>query len=137
MRSQETSVGKMLTKIAKGNLISRIIKLFMFIILFSSSFIKAQDYVADFPATDLGQTLLITSSDPLYDGAMEASSVTRGEAQNYVDGCPNSCQPQNYISCTPEVCCQTTAEWNYVLQRYEYRTVCWSRATMKFLAEFN
>ncbi len=103
-------------------------KLFMFMMLFYTGGMKAQSYVAPYPATDLGQSLLISSTHPDWTDMQTAAASVRAETQDYIDNCTGTCPPPTTIQegCSGDVCCYTYGTWNG--SGYTYTTNCYNIA---------
>jgi hypothetical protein len=102
-------------------------QLVVFFFLCSAASMKAQcaPIVAPYPATDLGQTLLINQGNPLYTPMMQTANSTRAAAQAYINN--NPCGgPTEWINCygpNGNLCCETVYKTD-IFGNVTYTTTC-------------
>lgn len=115
------------TKQTRGKIMLKLSKLIMFIALIYTAGMKAQSppYVAPYPATSLGQSLLITTTDPAYSEMMSAAANARTETINYLENCGSNCQPNQYIYCNATVCCDANRYYEAGCNCYVWYINCW------------
>jgi hypothetical protein len=109
MKDQTSTQMTKTTKNKSTNVVGGVCKLAVFFLLLFAGSAKAQcdpQTVVPYPATELGQQLLIDESNAHYAPMMEAANETREVAQAYVDA--NPCGgPTLFRSCRGRVCCET------------------------------
>jgi hypothetical protein len=108
MKNKRTTLIDAITKKRSACLTMRITKAVILFLLFAVSGMKGQTppTVAPYPATELGQTMLIDESSEYWTPAMDQASTVRAELQAFIDHNPGI-DPVMSWSCVGDVCCRT------------------------------
>jgi hypothetical protein len=112
----------------KSSIIKAICLLNLF---FFTGVTKAQTLQMEpFPATELGQEILINQSDRLWTPLWQTGEISRANGQAILNAGGDPC---NRPTCINGVCCQTVYFWTFGTNNCHFLTTCWDDATGKVL----
>jgi hypothetical protein len=103
----------------------------LFILFFSVNTTSAQTpQMEPIPAIDLGQTIEITPTDPLWEPFWQVSSESREAGQVDLN---NGVDPCNKVTCRNGVCCQTVHWYDFQCGCWRFLTTCWAESDGRIL----
>lgn len=100
-------------------------------LFFLAGVTKAQNLQMEpFPATELGQEIIIKQSDPLWAPLWETGETSRANGQAILDAGGDPC---NRPTCINGVCCQTVYFYSFNTGHWSFLTTCWEDGTDRVL----